>query len=102
MKTTKVQYTVKSEFAKQNIENINKVMSDLRQLNNTDIKYSVFLSDDKKSFIHFAMTNTQEANNILTSLDSFKKFQSELKASNPEIPPMVENVSLVDSSYHIF
>jgi len=102
MKATKVQYTVKSEFVKQNVENINKVMSDLRQLNNADLKYSSFILDDKKSFVHFVMTNTEEAAKILNSLDSFKKFQTELKASNPEISPLVEHISLVNSSYDIF
>ena len=102
MKATKVQYTVKSEFVKQNVENINKVMSDLRQLNNADLKYSSFILDDKKSLVHFVMTNTEEAAKILNSLDSFKKFQTELKASNPEISPLVEHISLVNSSYDIF
>lgn len=102
MKATKIQYTVKSEFAEQNAENINNVMNDLRKLNNADLKYSSFLLDDKKSFVHFVMMNTEEAGKILNSLDSFKKFQTELKASNPEIPPKVENISLVNSSYDIF
>lgn len=102
MKATKVQYTVKDEFAKQNAENINKVMSDLRKLSNAELKYSSFLLDDKKSFVHFVMTNTEQAEKILNSLNSFKKFQTELKASNPEVPAKVEHLSLVGSSYDIF
>ncbi|MEO6329798.1 MAG: hypothetical protein ABIO55_12745 [Ginsengibacter sp.] len=102
MKATKVEYTVKIEFAKQNAENISNVMIDLKQLNNADLKYSSFLLDDKKSFVHFVLTNTEEAGKILNTLDSFKKFRAELKASNPEIPPLVKNIMLVDSSYDIF
>lgn len=64
MKATKVEYTVQCEFAKQNAENITKVMSDLKQLNNADLKYSSFILDDKKSFVHFVMTNTEEAGKI--------------------------------------
>ena len=102
MKATKVQYTVKSEFAEQNVENISTVMRDLRQLNNADIKYTSFVLNDRKSFVHFVMINTEEAGKILSNLDSFKKFQIELKASNPEILPKVENIFLVNSSYDIF
>lgn len=102
MKATKVQYTVQGEFAKQNASNIRDVMKDLKNLGNRDLKYSSFLLDDQKSFVHFVMTNTEEAEKILTNLPSFKKFQTELKASDPEKPPVVEKMSLVDSSYNIF
>lgn len=102
MKATKVEYTVKSEFAKKNAENISKVMNDLKQINNPDLKYSSFLLDDKKSFVHFVMTNTEEAEKILTTLDSFKRFQVDLKASDPEVPPMVKHITLIESSYEIF
>lgn len=101
MKVVKVQYTVKPAFAKQNAENISKVMADLRKLNNPYIKYSSFLLDNKKSFVHFVITD-EKANDILSGLESFKKFQSELKASQPEIPPRVEHLNLVGSSYDFF
>ncbi|MEO6548641.1 MAG: hypothetical protein ABIN94_11600 [Ferruginibacter sp.] len=102
MKATKVEYTVKSEFAKQNSENISRVMSDLKQLNNADLKYSSFILDDEKSFVHFVMSNTEEAGKMLSNLDSFKKFQTDLKASSPEVLPIVKHIALVDSSYEIF
>ena len=102
MKAVKVQYTVKSEFAKQNAENISNVMNELRQINNPGLKYSSFLQDDKKSFVHFVITKSEAEEHILSGLDSFKKFQAALKASNPELPPKVEHLSLVASSYEIF
>src|SRR3954468_24209410 len=101
MKAVKVQYTVRPEFAKTNAENINQVMTDLRKLNNDEIKYSCFLLEDKKSFVHFVITG-EKANDILNGLDSFKKFQSELKASQPEVYPKVERLSLVGSCYDFF
>ncbi|MEO8665231.1 MAG: hypothetical protein ABI462_07030 [Ignavibacteria bacterium] len=102
MKAVKVQYTVKSDYTKRNSENIAKVMKDLRQVNNAGIKYSTFLMDDNKSFVHFAMMKDEDANQVLNNLDSFKTFQAELKASSPEVPPKVENLSLVACSYDIF
>jgi gamma-glutamyltranspeptidase len=101
MKAVKVQYTVSESYAKRNAENITQVMADLRKLNNPHIKYSSFLLDDKKSFVHFVITDKEE-NDILTGLESFKRFQSELKASQPEIPPKVEHLNLVGSSYDFF
>ncbi|MEO8406175.1 MAG: hypothetical protein ABI480_16320 [Chitinophagaceae bacterium] len=102
MKATKVQYIVKSEYAEHNAENIKKVMGDLKKLGNPDIRYSSFLLADKKSFVHFVLTNTEEAGKVLASLDSFKTFQTELKASGPELFPHVEHMELVDSSYDFF
>lgn len=102
MKVIKVQYTVRSEYAKKNSENIVRVMADLRKANNPDLKYSSFLQDDKKSFVHFVISNDEEAEKLLSELGSFKTFQAELKASDPEVPPKVENLSLVGSSYELF
>ena len=101
MKVVKVQYTVKSEYAKRNSENIAKVMADLKE-HSDEIKYSSFLMDDNKSFVHFAILKNEEANRLLNNLESFKTFQSELKASMPETPPKLENLSLVASSYEFF
>jgi len=102
MKATKVQYTVQSVYASKNAENVNNVVNEIKQLNTADIKYTTFLLDDKKSFVHFVMLKDDAANHTLTNLESFKRFRQELTESNPEKPPMVENITLVDSSYNIF
>ena len=102
MKVVKVQYTVKSGYAKRNSENIARVMADVKKQHSNEIKYSTFLMDDNKSFVHFAILKNEEANRLLNNLESFKTFQSELKASMPETPPKLENLSLVASSYEFF
>lgn len=102
MKAVKVQYTVKSEYAETNAANIRRVMNELRELNHPGIKYSTFLQNDGRSFVHFAVTDSEESNNILTGLESFKRFQQELKASGPEVPPKSESLDLVASSYDFF
>jgi len=102
MKATKVRYTVQSEYAIKNRENIINVMAEIKRLNNADIKYITFVLEDKKSFVHFAMFNSDEAKHIFSHLESFKKFREELKNSNPEIPPRAENIFLVDSSFPVF
>jgi hypothetical protein len=101
-KAVRVQYSTKKEYVAKNKENIQKVMSDLREINDPGIKYGTFLSEDGKTFIHFALFEKEEAQKVLNGLESFKIFQAELKASGPEVPPKVDNLSLVGSSYDIF
>jgi hypothetical protein len=96
MKAVKVQYTVRESYVKNNAENISQVMADLRKLNNPGIKYSAFLLEDKKSFVHFVITD-EKANHVLSELDSFKKFQSELKANL--MSHQVDHLNLIGSSY---
>ncbi len=102
MKTVKVTYTTKAEFADQNQVNIRQVMADLQKLNHPGINYNACLLADGKTFIHTAFFNSEDDNKILFELPSFKYFQEELKASGPEMPPKQELLSLVGSSCNIF
>lgn len=102
MKAVKVQYTVKTEYAETNKGNIRQVMADLRELANPGIKYSSFILEDGKTFLHFGIYADQEALEVVNNLPSFQSFREQLKASEPEIPPKGDDLSLVDSSYEIF
>src|ERR1041385_4641883 len=101
MKVTRVQYTVRREFAEQNKHNIAAVMNELRALGRNDATYAVYVQGDGRTFMHLAHQNTAEAERFPTSLESFKRFQAQLK-ENLEIPPKVETLSLVQSSAPIF
>jgi hypothetical protein len=101
MKVTRVQYTVRSEFAEQNKQNIAAVMNELRALGRSDVTYAVYVQGDGKTFMHLVHQNTTEAERFPTSLESFKHFQTQLK-ENLEIPPKVETFGLVDSAAPIF
>jgi hypothetical protein len=98
----KIQYTVQPGFVEQNKQNIAKVMQELRSPNHPGIRYSAYVLDDGKTFLHFVMFKDEEAANPIGNLESFKHFQTELKAGNPEIPPAFENLTLVDSSHQLF
>ncbi|KAA3658159.1 MAG: hypothetical protein DWQ04_25990 [Chloroflexi bacterium] len=102
MNAVKVQYTVKEEFVETNKQNIARVMQALRELNNPDIKYSTFLLDDGKTFVHIAMRANEAANEILPNMEAFKEFQQQLRASQPELPPKAENLTLVATGWDIF
>ena len=101
MKVTRVQYTVRSEFAEQNKQNIAAVMNELRALGRSDVTYAVYVQGDGKTFMHLAHQNTAEAERFPTALECFKHFQAQLK-ENLEIPPKVEALAVVQSSAPIF
>jgi quinol monooxygenase YgiN len=102
MKAVKVQYTVKAEYADTNKRNIRKVMADLQEIDNPGIKYSAFLLDDGKTFVHIGIYSDQAALEVVNNLPSFQFFRDQLKASGPEAPPQGDDLNLVDSSYEIF
>ena len=98
----RVQYTTKAEYVPKNRENINRVMNDLQAINDPGIRYSTYMLDDGKTFMHFTHFATETAYKKLMELASFLQFQAELKASGPEVPPKTEHLSLVGASYDIF
>ncbi len=102
MKAVKVQYTVKESYVETNKQNIQAVMAELKRINNPGIKYSSFLLDDGKTFVHFGMYADEEALSVVSSLDVFQKFRQELKGSQPESPPKADDLTLVGSAYDIF
>jgi len=102
MNSVKVQYTVKADYVETNKKNIARVMDDLREINSPDIKYTAFLLDDGKTFVHFVMRANEEAAGILSNLEAFKDFQQQLRNSEPESPPKAENLMLVGTHWDIF
>lgn len=102
MKIVKVVYTVKPDFTEQNKKNIQKVMNDLQQLNNSGIFYNSCLSPDNKTFIHTAFFRSEEDQKTLSDLPSFLDFQKQLNAAGFEASPKQELLTLVGSSKAIF
>jgi hypothetical protein len=102
MRIVKVTYTVREEYAPVNSANIKAVMSALRDINDPGINYHVCLSPDNKSFTHTAFFNSEDKEQVLFNLASFKSFREQLKASNPETPPQNEVLTLVGSSKELF
>jgi hypothetical protein len=102
MNAVKVQYTVKTDYVETNKENIARVMSALREIDSPNIRYSAFLLDDGKTFVHFVMRANDEAGSILSDLEAFKDFQQQLRNSEPESSPKADNLTLVDASWDVF
>jgi hypothetical protein len=102
MKIVRVNYTTTAAFAARNQANIAGIVHELKALNHPGIKYSTYLLPDGKSFMHFDQFENEEAHQLLTSLESFKKFERELWANGFEVEPVLELLSLVASTESFF
>ena len=102
MKIVRVTYTTKPGYTDQNKANIQKVMTDLQELNYPGINYHVCLGADGKSFTHTAFFRADEDQPKLLELPSFQYFQEQLKQNGIETPPQQELLQLVGSSTGIF
>lgn len=98
MKIVRVQYTTTAQFAAINQENIAGIVKELKELNHPGIKYGAWLLPDGKTFMHFDQLENEEAHQVLTSLPSFKKFDEQLWASQLEVEPVLELLTLVAST----
>jgi hypothetical protein len=101
MKTIRIQYTVEAGFAETNKQNIAKVMQELRTLNHPGVRYSAYILDDGKTFMHLVSLKDEEAEKVIPNLESFRNFQTQLKGSQPEAPPKFDDLELVGSSVDI-
>lgn len=95
-------YTARENYVSQNQVNIKAVMSDLKNKGYRGINYTSCLGADGKTFTHTAFFKSEEDQQLLNALPSFKYFQSELQRAGFELPPKQELLSLVGSSTEIF
>lgn len=100
MKTVKVEYRVRRDYAETNKVNIKAVMEELRGLGDVGVKYRVFVKEDGRSFIHLATTRDEESEAVIPNLDTFKKFREQLSAG-AESKPVQESITLIDSSFDL-
>src|ERR1700754_3028675 len=102
MKIVQVTYTVKAEFSEQNQDNIRNVMDDLQKMDPPGMAYHTCMKADGKTFIHTAFFASAEDEKVLFELAAFQLFQQQVKASQPELPPVTQLLTLVGSSFKIF
>jgi hypothetical protein len=101
MRAVKVEYTVKPEYVTKNKANIQKVMDELRSLGDVGILYSTYIKEDGCSFVHFAIYREPGESNIITSLATFKAFNSQLKAEGLISPPQSAKLTMVGKSFDL-
>ena len=97
MRITRHRYTVKAEYVAQNRQNLDEFIAALTAASVPGLSYRVFLEEDGQTFLH-PVTSRDDLSAVITGLPSFKKFQSELLASNPVVRPDQVGMSLVATS----
>jgi len=102
MKVVRVMYTVRLEYVATNQANIAGIVEELKQLKHPGIKYGAWLLPDGKTFMHFDQLENEAAHEVLTSLESFKKFATDLEASGMEVEPKLELLTLSASTETYF
>jgi hypothetical protein len=91
-------YTVKEKYVAQNQEQITRVVEELGALGRTDIRYSVFVEDNGKTFLHLLFCTNDEAEQVFFTLESQQVFQAGLAASHLEVPPTMTTLRLVGAT----
>ncbi len=102
MKIVRVTYTAKAEYSEQNQRNIQQVMDDLKALHSGNIRYSTTLAPDGVSFMHLTFFQSEDDQQVLLGLPSFRYFQEQLRANGLISPPKQEILTLVGASWDIF
>ncbi|WP_423148692.1 hypothetical protein [Rubrolithibacter danxiaensis] len=102
MKTIKVTYTVKQEFAAKNRENVRAFLAEVESIADPEMRYFVLLAKDGKTFSHISIYNSDESQRQFLDLPSFKSFQEQRDESGLEKEPVIEAFTLIDSSHPIF
>jgi hypothetical protein len=91
-------YTVQTADATQNQKYISRVVEELRALRRTDIRYSIFVEGDGKTFLHLLFCANEEAEQVFFMLESQQAFQAALAGSHLEVPPTMTTLHLVGST----
>lgn len=102
MIVVKVTYTVKPEFVQKNQENINLFMVDIRKMNSINYRYTAYLCEDGKTFVHLSHYQNEKIQKQLLDVPSFKSFQKQRDDSGLDGSHNVEVMNLVATSHDIF
>jgi len=97
MKVVRVEYTVQETYVENNKSNIRAVMEDLKENPISGMAYSAYYIGSGK-FMHLNHMDSEEASTQLNSKESFIRFRTELKSSQPISPPKSEELILVGSN----
>src|SRR3954451_7979156 len=90
MKRVIVRYKVKPDRAAENEQLVRAVYEELHRTDPADMRYATFQLEDGVSFVHVHTNERSDGVNVLTSMDSFKKFQEGIRDRCEEAPVVTE------------
>lgn len=97
----KVTYTVNEDYVERNQELIQAFLTDFKKLDHIKFLYSIFQSEDGKTFIHTSQYKNKEIQQVLLNTPSFLHFQQE-RDKNLTSEPTIEFLNYVGASKDVF
>lgn len=101
MIVVKVTYTVNEAYVNANKEMIQAFLTDFKKLDNTAFLYSVFQSEDGKTFTHLSQYKNKAIQEVLLNTLSFLHFQ-EQRDKNLASNPTIEFLNYMGASKEVF
>ena len=96
MRRIMVRYKVKPDQAATNTELVEAVYDELHRSRPAGFRYATFRLDDGLTFVHLAMTETDDGSNPLSGIAAFGRFQEGI-AERCDEPPAAAEVHEVGS-----
>ncbi|WP_461534268.1 hypothetical protein [Sinomicrobium sp.] len=101
MIVVKVTYTVNDDYVSTNKEMIQAFLSDFKKLDHSQFLYSIFQSEDGKTFTHSSQYKNKAIQHTLLNTPSFLRFQ-EQRDKNLTSDPTIEFLNYVGASKEVF
>ncbi len=101
MIAVQVTYTVNDAYVNTNKEMIEAFLTDVRKSDGSQFLYSVFQTEDRKTFIHISQYKDRSIQDSLLGTPSFLHFQ-EQRDQNLTSEPKIEVLNFIGSSKDIF
>lgn len=92
-----VTYTVNDMYVNTNKEMIQAFLTDFKKLDSTEFLYSIFQTEDGKTFIHTSQYKNKEIQQTILTTPSFLRFQ-EQRDKNLASEPKIEVLNFIGSS----
>lgn len=92
-----VTYTVNDMYVNTNKEMIQAFLTDFKNLDSTEFSYSIFQTEDGKTFIHTSQYKNKEIQQTILTTPSFLRFQ-EQRDKNLTSEPKIEILNFIGSS----
>lgn len=98
MISVKVTYTVDPSFVAQNTKNIQFFLADFKKMSSVSFMYNVYLQEDGQTFLHIAMYENEEVQELVMQVPSFVQFQKARDERGLNGSHKVEKLQLIGSS----
>jgi hypothetical protein len=96
MRQVMVRYRVKPERVEENEDLVRAVYDELRRSEPAGLRYATFKLDDGVSFVHLAVTESENGGSPLSKLKAFQEFQKDIEDRTDE-GPVVTELDLIGS-----